>query len=238
METPLTLLYTHGLRGDLEALPKLYSFLRQLKAYYTSEEVVQVCALDPAETPGRVLLLDLGENCAPDVWHCAVSGGRSTLVVLDGMGYDAARTENAPEKEAKMGEGVRLALVDAQTPRMIEDVLITVSPSPLQTQAQGLLSPLPRSGERGENTPAYTLNIVLAPAETTRLDGNMLSLAVVSGVAQVGAARLARVVEGWTLTGQEIHELPRRILPDPTIAASVDFVLSEARYAQKRQLKQ
>jgi hypothetical protein len=47
--------------------------------------------------------------------------------------------------------------------------------------------------------------------------------------------RLAQVVGRWALTAHEIHDLPRRTLPDPTIAASVDFVVSEARYAQKRQ---
>ena len=101
METPLTILYTHDLRGDLDALPRLYSFLRQLKAHYASEEVVQVCALDPAQPPGRILLLDLGESCAPEVWHCQVSGGRSTLVVLDGMGYDAARVDDAADRSRR-----------------------------------------------------------------------------------------------------------------------------------------
>lgn len=219
METPLTILYTHGLHGDLDALPKLYSFLRQLKAYYTSEEVVQVCALDPAAAPGRVLLLDLGDSCAPDVWHCAASGGRSTLVVLDGMGYDAARVESAAEKKAKMGDGVRLALIDGETSREIDDVLFTAIDAKMDDSR-------------------HTLHIVLHPAAATHLDGKTLSLASLSGTEKVGAAQLAKVAGGWALTGHEIHDLPRRILSDPTIAASVDFVLSEARYAQKRQAKQ
>lgn len=214
METPLTILYTHNLRGDLDVLPRLYNFQRQLKALY-SEEVVQVCADDPAAAPGRVLLLDLGESCAPDVWHCEVTGGRSTLVLLDGMGYNAARVSDAPFLRAKMGDGVSMALVDEANPHAIEDVIIA-------TSHEATAAP-------------YTLRIVLSASETTRLDGDTLYLAGLSSSQQVGAARLAFIVGRWSLTGHEIHELPKRILPDPTITGSVDFVISEARYAQKRQ---
>ena len=107
-------------------LPRLYSFLRQLQAHYR-EEVVPVCQLEPAQALGQVLLLDLGESCAPDAWHCEVSGGRSTLVVLDGMGYAAARVEDAAAKRAKMGSGVQIALIDGDNPARIDDVLITAA---------------------------------------------------------------------------------------------------------------
>ncbi|MBI1258823.1 MAG: hypothetical protein GC204_15240 [Chloroflexi bacterium] len=217
METPLTVLYTHNLRGDLDALPRLYAFLRQLKAYYASEEVVQLCALDPAQPPGSTLLLDLGDNCAPDVWHCQVSGGRSTLVVLDGMGYDAARVDDAAGKVEKMGGGVRLALVDDTHPFAFEDVLITAE------ERRGDLPGRP-----------YSLQIMLSSAENTHLDGARLSLAALDGSQQIGAAQLTKGIGGWALIAHEIHELPRRTLPDPTITAAVEFVVSEARYAQKR----
>ena len=215
METPLTILYTYGLRGDLDVLPKLYSFLRQLQAHYR-EAVVQVCSLDPARAPGSVLLLDLGESCAADVWHCDVSGGRSTLVVLDGMGYTAARVEEAAAKRDRMGGGVQIALVDGDHPHEIEDVVITAEAS------RGDLPSRP-----------YGLQIVLTPAAETRLDGSVLRLAAIKG-GQVGAAQLTRIIGGWSLATHEVHDLPRRILPDPTIAASVEFVISEARYAQQR----
>lgn len=215
MESPLTILYTCGLRGDLDVLPRLYTFLRQLKAHYT-EAPVQVCADEPATAPGRVLLLDLGENCVPEVWHCDVSDGRSVLVALDGMGFDAARTDDAAAKRAKMGSGVRLALVDAATPHAIEDVVITSG-----------------EGRGGFEARAYRLEIDLSPADATRLDGDRLQLQRVEG-GQVGAAQLTQIIGRWSLTAHEIHDLPRRVLPDPTIAASVEFVLSEARYAQKR----
>ena len=214
METPLTVLYTHRLRGDLDALPRLYSFLRQLRAYYTSEEVVQVCALDPARPPGRVLLLDLGECCDPAVWHCQVTAGRSMLVVLDGMGYDAARVDDRREQRAKLGDNVRLALIDGETPLRIDDLLLTVD-------------------RREERESGQSLQIVLTPADATRLAGDTLYLAALSGSQQVGAAQLT-FSPRWTLAAHARHDLPRLTPPDPTIAASVEFVLSEARYAQKR----
>ncbi len=211
----MTILYTYGLRGDLDVLPRLYSFLRQLQAHYR-EEVVQVCSLDPAQAPGRVLLLDLGESCAAEVWHCEVSGGRSTLVVLDGMGYDVTRVEDAAAKRAKLGDSVRIALVDGENPHFIEDVVITAG-----------------NELGGFQSRPYGLQIILAPADETRLDGSVLRLAAIRG-GQVGAAQLTQIVGRWSLATHEIHDLPRRVLPDPTIAASVEFVISEARYAQQR----
>jgi hypothetical protein len=71
----LTVLYTARLRGEIERLPWLYTFLRDLRARAEG---------------AAVLLLDLGDSCAPGVWHCEVTGGRSMWVALDGMGYHAA----------------------------------------------------------------------------------------------------------------------------------------------------
>ena len=170
---------------------------------------------EPAQELGEPLLLDLGESCSPDVWHCEVSGGRSTLVVLDGMGYAAARVEDAAAKRAKMGGGVQIALVDGDNPARIDDLLITAD------------------DRRGDLSGRPDLQIVLMPSAETRLEGNVLHLAAVEG-GQVGAAQLTQIVGRWSLTAHEIHDLPRRTQPDPTISASVEFVLSEARYAQSR----
>ncbi|MCC6801567.1 MAG: hypothetical protein IT319_01685 [Anaerolineae bacterium] len=243
METPLTILYTHRLLGDLDALPKLYSFLRQLQAHY-SESPALVCADDPAAPVGSVLRLDLGESCDPSVWHCDVSGGRSTLVVLDGMGFDAARVDNAAVIRAQMGDAVRLALVDGENPHRIEDVVVIThpsTPSPF-SYTGGEKGNAPRPVHAGEGqgdqrlhgVRGNVLQINLTPAETTHLDGDRLYLAGLAGSEQVGVAQLTRIIDRWALVTHEIHDLPRRALPDPTIAASVDFVLSEARYAQKR----
>lgn len=38
----------------------------------------------------------------------------------------------------------------------------------------------------------------------------------------------------WTITAVAWHHVPAATLPDPTIAGTVDFVISEARYYQKK----
>ena len=117
METPLTVFYTCDLRGDLDALPRMQTFLRQLKALY-GEDAVRVCADDPAPPGGRFLLLDIGGSCAPDVWHCDASGGRSMPVALDGMGYHAINVSGffAPDAREKIGGSIQIALVDDDHP--------------------------------------------------------------------------------------------------------------------------
>ncbi len=89
----LSILYTANIRGDLALLPRLYTFLKSLQADLRQfapedESEVMLCAVQPR--PVQTLLLDLGDSCAPDVWHCAATGGRSTLIALDAMGYHAA----------------------------------------------------------------------------------------------------------------------------------------------------
>ncbi len=123
MEASLTILYTAQLRGDLDRLPRLYSFLKRLRAQY------------PAD---HVCLVDLGEACAPSVWHCAITGGRSMLIALDGMNYDAATVTGflTPESRVKlveMGEVVRLQLLDADDTFMSAGTPIAMSPAPLTT---------------------------------------------------------------------------------------------------------
>lgn len=96
--TTLTLLSTFALRGDLDLLPRLHTFLRALRA--GAEDVLWV---------------DLGESCAADIWPCGLTEGRSTLLALDAMGCSAANTEGvlSPDGRDKLAEQVALALVDA-----------------------------------------------------------------------------------------------------------------------------
>lgn len=92
----LTVLYTQNLRGDFDLLPRLYTFIRTLRG----------------KQDGRTLLVDLGGSCAPEVWHCAVTGGRSTLIALDGMGYDLAHVALDAPNRARLADQVTLQLVE------------------------------------------------------------------------------------------------------------------------------
>jgi hypothetical protein len=190
----LTVLYTTGLRGDIELLPRLFTFLRDLRARAEGSQV---------------LLVDLGGSCAPEVWHCAVTGGRSMLIALDGMGYHAANVEGqlTPALRAKMGELTQMALVDAAHPYAHSAaVQVTVNETPASAP----------------------LTVRLDPAAETTFDGRALRLGRV-GQGEIGRARL----RGGALEA-DVHGLPRAAAPDPTIAGIVDFILSEARYTQKR----
>lgn len=199
METSLTLLYTGGLRGDLAVLPRLYTFIRQLKA--------RVATLYPGQP---VLLIDQGAACAPDMWHCAVSGGRSALLALDGMGYDAAVNDGfaGPHVRDKLGPNVNLAIIDADRPFVRGGVACTVGDG-LQTGAP--------------------FSIRLDPAPSSRLAGNALYLQTVSA-GQVGEVR----IEAGRMAEAALHFVPPVLAPDPTIAGIIDFILAEARYTQKK----
>ncbi len=201
--------YTGGIRGDLDVLPRLYTFITGLRRD-TARRV-------PAGS--RDLLLDLGDSCAPAVWHCAVTGGRSTLIVLDAMGYHAARADITPEARDRLRANLPgLALVDEA--HLWDSGEVVVTPSPL--------TPLPQ----GEGLNTASLQIVLDPAPATRLEGRTLRLQGVSG-GQVGQVELD-LSEPPVLRHHTIHDLPDATLPDPTITATVDFVLDEARQLQRK----
>lgn len=205
MEKPLslTLLYTANIAGDLALLPRLFTFLQGLQA-----------AVDqPA------LLLDLGESCADDVWHCQETGGRSTLIVLDGMGYHVANVAGLLAREARdtLGEQVTLGLVDEEkawldqaTPYSAASIRVALRP--------------------GDDRAC--LEVIPAPAATTRVEGRTVYLAGVCA-GQVGEAVVDLRGEP-TLAAARIHQMPPDTPPNPSIAATVEFVEAEARYFAKQ----
>ena len=160
MDQPLrlTLLYSANIAGDLALLPRLYTFLRQLQ---------------PPERQ-HTLLLDLGRSCSADIPHCRETGGRSTLIVLDGMGYHAANIAGALDRENrdKLAAIVTMGLVDEQDDwhyhvPPIRNKSIRVSLRPRDDEAR--------------------LQIILQPAASTRVEGRALHLQAVSA-GQVGEA--------------------------------------------------
>jgi len=212
MDTPLSILYTGNLRGNLDLLPRLFTFLRQLRAQaqrFEDKADVDVCALQPPVR--RVLLVDAGNSCSADVWHCAITGGRSTVMVLDAMGYDAAQVSGAltPDARERLAEAVQLALVDADGGLTLPDLRVTAAPEP---------------GYAG-------LQLVLQARDEAVLDGRRLYPARL----QPGEVGNLHVAAGPPrLSAHHRFSLPASTAPDPTIAGTVDFVLSEARYLQKR----
>jgi hypothetical protein len=233
MPNPLHILYTSNLNGDLDLLPRLYTFLRYLKSLPIDESDVMLCAVQP-QTP-RVLFLDLGHACAPDVWHCTATDGRSTLIALDAMGYQAANISGAltPESRIRLRDNLLgMALIDADHDAQHEDLLFTTrregsqilphSIPPLYAVEKGL------GGEEHHNE-AIRLSINLTPASTTHLTATNLHLADVHA-GQIGMAQISFLTGSPTLNAKSIFDVPPDTAPDPTIAATVDFIRSEARF--------
>lgn len=207
MEKPLTLtlLYTANIRGDIHMLPRLYTFMQSLK---------------PPERQGT-LIVDLGNSCADDVWHCEITHGRSTLIVLDGMGYHAVNVNgllNATHRE-KVADRVTMGLVDEAHAWRYHIPPVT------DETIQATLNPIDSS---------CRLQIFLSPAESTYIDGNTLYLADIP-TKHIGIVNID-LSDSPIITNQDIQELPAKTAPNPTIVASVEFVESEARYFQRKQM--
>ncbi len=211
MDSPLSILYTGNLRGDLDLLPRLFTFLRQLRAQaqrFEDEADVDVCALQPPTR--RVLLVDVGNSCSADVWHCGITGGRSTVMVLDAMGYDAVQVSGAlaPGARERLVDAVQLRLVDADSGLTLPDLRVVAAPEP----------------------DVIGLQLVLQARADAALDGRRLYPAQL----QPGEVGILHISADTKLSAHHRFPLPASTAPDPTIAGTVDFVLSEARYLQKR----
>ncbi|MCY3779578.1 MAG: hypothetical protein OXG78_04645 [Chloroflexi bacterium] len=206
MDAPLslTLLYSANIAGDLALLPRLYTFLQRLI---------------PAGAP-KTLLLDLGGSCSASVWHCRATANRSTLIALDGMGYHAANVQGTLDAETRnlLAAQVTLALVDrgrhwrcALSPRAEQEIVVA-------------LSPVDR---------AAALQVLLEPAESTRLEDNVLRLQALHA-GQVGQVTIAFQAEP-RIASAFIQAMPPDTAANPSIAGAVDFVLSEARLYRQKQ---
>jgi hypothetical protein len=198
----LTIFYTQRLRGQLALLPPLQTFLRRLRGEHA--------------TAHPALLLDLGESCVPDVFPCALTGGRSSLIALDAMGYHAANVDGAlaDVDRAKLVEAhLQMGLVDTAHPYTTDDILCAIAPS----------------------SPADSIQLVidLRAGSATELANGVLRLAAVD-TAQVGMARISWRDGAAQVVAQGIFALPDDTLPDPVIAGTIGFILDEARYTQKR----
>ncbi len=191
----LTLLYTASFNGQIEVLPRLYTFLKALRS-----------ELQPTG------IIDLGQSCVPDVWHCNETEGRSMLIALDGMGYTAANASHLSEDvQARLHPQLVMALVDERHPYVEGSFLFSVEPR----QGDGHLC------------------VVMQPDAATSLQDDVLRLQAVTGT-QIGVVRLAFHADGFILLSSETRILPTGTAPDATIAGVVDFVLAEARYYGKR----
>ncbi len=211
----LTLLLTANLRGDLALLPRLYSFLKMLRAEFAPSG-----AASPPMLQDPLLLLDLGAACDPAVWHCAATQGRSTLLALDAMGYTAAHVPDTlpPDARAVLARQVALRLVDAGQPADLHGVRLVSQPD--------VLPPLSD----------VALSVVLTPQPQIQLNLQppMLLLADVPR-GHVGLLRVVWAAGVPRLALAQTRVLPPDTFPDATIAGTISFIEEEARWVLKQQ---
>ena len=206
MAESLTVLYTQHLRGNFILAAHLGRWLQVLRSQFASEM--------------RVLLLDLGDASDPQSWHHRLTAGRSTLFILDAMGYHAINAEGTIDTEITpaIRAGFRLSILSPDC-----DCLDERGPGSIRcTVAHGAKL---AAGE--------ALGIQLNAAQQTVLDAGFLRLAEVPAAA-VGRVQLRLQSHSAAIVERETHPLPEHIQPEPSIAATVDFVLSEARQLTQR----
>ncbi len=191
----VTVLYTAFLDGDLDLLPRLATLMRQHAA---------------KPGAGRVVRLDLGGACSTANWHCAASEGRSMLLALDAIGYDAA---NADGYLTDAGRAGLLAMGDS------------LHIAPLSAAALWQIAP-PSADQPG-------LAVALSPGHGTHLEGGVLHLAEVRG-GQLGVARCTLEASGWVVAFTGVFHVRPDTPPDTSIAGIIDLITSEARAVQKR----
>jgi len=192
----LTLLVSGGIGGDLAQLPRLHTWLQRLR---TAE--------------GLCLLLDQGGACQRASWHCRATGGRSTYIVLDGMGYHAANVAGVLEPSLYDSFAAQLTMALVGSGRAWQARL------PGQPQLGIDICLETRAGKR--------LQLLLQPAPCTRLDGNILQIGAVKR-GEIARIRLQLGVQPQLLDAERLHMAPR-LPPSPSIAGTVEFVEAEAR---------
>jgi hypothetical protein len=201
----VTLLVTANLKGDLVLLPRLFTLIqRERRAAH-----------------GPVFLLDLGDTCALEAWVCRATQGRAPLIVLDGMGYDAALLGGP--------EGISIPVPSLQ------QLLGTVM---MRFVVWGRVATLTKRGI----TLALASGDAVLPADHPgiRVDRSTGTLpasgepgVTLGDVAQGSIARVEMVWPEWTVQEARLVSVQSDTPPDPTIGAIVEFVENEARhYAQ------
>ena len=200
MAESLTVFYTQNLRGNFSLAACLGRWLRDLRSQYAAGM--------------RTLLLDLGAASDIKSWHYQLTAGRSTLFVLDALGYHAINASGTltGTLSPAIRAAYRLAILtpdcDWWDERGESKVHCTVS-------------------ELHHQSEESALEISLIPAAKTQLASGFLRLSHLPA-GSVGRVQLRLQENNVEMVEQEVHPLPDDILPEPSISATVDFVLSEA----------
>jgi 2',3'-cyclic-nucleotide 2'-phosphodiesterase (5'-nucleotidase family) len=203
----VTLLYTANLRGDLALLPHLFTLIQS----------------ERRTSGGLVLLLDLGDTCSLESWVCRATQGRAPFLVLDGMGYDAVLI-GGPEKVPIPPPSLRLLAAN-----MVMAVVVWNRARPL-TRRGITLTIAPGAAPLPDHSPAIRVD-----RSTHALPETHDPVVTLGDVAHGHLARVDLAWPEWTVQAARLLAVSPDVPADPTIAALVEFVESEARhYAQQQ----
>lgn len=207
MPDMLTILYTQNLNGQIDLLPRLATFIWQLRKDSTEP----------------LLLLDAGNSCSAEDPLCRMTGGRAALIVLDAMGYDAANVSGflADNGREKLKDNyLEMALTDADHPYVVDGIAFAaISPDAIPHRLHIALDTAPKTHLLPEPVFGFIYTLVLQTLSAQ----------------QVGQVTVEISPTGTTLHATHIHDLPANTRPDPTISGTIDFVRNEAQYFRKGQ---
>ncbi|MCD4685391.1 MAG: hypothetical protein K8S97_05605 [Anaerolineae bacterium] len=208
----ITVLYTANLRGALHLLPQLSTLIQGVRRV----------------AEGPVFLLDLGDTCAKDAWVCQATQGRAPFLVLDSMGYDAAvigGNEQVPIPPSALRQLV-------QHNDMVMPVIIWQRPKTLTKRGvQFTVLPGIVAANATSSNEAPALRIDRGAATLPDVGS---SHPVLGDVPQGHLAGIDIAWPAWTVQHAKLLALEATIPIDPSIAAVVELVESEARQqAQK-----
>lgn len=203
----IIVLYTANLRGALHMLPQLATLIQGVRR----------------ATESPVFLLDLGDTCAYDAWICQATQGRAPFLVLDSIGYDAAvigGNEEVPIPPSALRQLI-------QHNHIVMPVIIWLRPKTL-TKRGVQLTVLPgiaaESNTLSDQEPSLQIN-----REAATLPDIGSSCPVLGDVPQGHLAGIEIAWPAWTVQHAELWPLEPTTPVDPSIAAVVELVESEAR---------
>jgi hypothetical protein len=187
-------------------------------------------------SPGPIVMVDLGRSCVGTGWLCDVTDGRGMLVAMDGMGYDAFHIGSADPLYTQ--PAIVLGL---------KEVLYTpfaAGPWSGIASREGIVIGFASRVDVQTAEPADVL-IALQLGNYARAevdyDGQKRTVALDAGTASLDVPLLGRLdvrllpeppfIE---IISQMHFDIPNDLPPDPTILGIVEFVESEARVAERK----
>lgn len=213
----ITLLYTASLNGQLDLLPRLFTGIRH----------------ERTTAAGPVFLVDLGRSCVPDTWICEATGSRGMLVAMDAMGYDAFH----------VGPKDPLYTQPAMVQQLRDVILTPLAAGPWQGKAtrQDVTVIFMNAVNTQMPEPAdlvVALRYSSTPQIETAYYRDRRTLLLDPGRDEPTFGRLDMVLTDeppYILIEKHLMlPLPHDAIADPTISSVIEFVESEARYAERK----